>query len=73
MVKMNYENYERKIVERLGVELIGWPLHGSIHQPGTLATEDAIILQDALACKDCKWVKLTHEQVTARRDNNLRC
>jgi hypothetical protein len=67
---MNYDNYERQIVERLGVELIGWPLHGSVRQPGKLSYEDAVILRNALTLKDCKWVKLTHEQVLARKGNN---
>jgi hypothetical protein len=68
---MNYSNYEREIVERLGVDLIGWPLHGSIRQPGKLSYEDAVILRNALAQKDCKWVKLTYEQVLARKNSNL--
>jgi hypothetical protein len=68
---MNYENYERQIVECLGVELIGWPLHGSVQQPGKLSYEDAVILRNALVQKDCKWVKLTCEQVLSRKDNNL--
>lgn len=69
---MNYENYERQIVERFGVELVGWPLHGSVCQPGKLTIDDAVILRRALGCGDCKWVKLTHEQVETRKDNNQR-
>jgi hypothetical protein len=69
---MNYENYECKIVEHLGVKLVGWPLHGRVCQPGTLSIEDAIILRKALADKSCKWVRLTDVQVMARKDDNLK-
>jgi hypothetical protein len=67
---MNYENYERQIVERFGVVLIGWPLGGSICQPGKLPIDDATILRNALAREECKWVKLTHAQVIARKARN---
>jgi len=70
-MQMNYDNYERQIVERLGVMLIGWPLHGSIRQPGGLLIEDAIILKNALHTKNCKWVILTHQEVMSWKASNL--
>lgn len=34
---MNYANYESKIVEELGVALIGWPGDGKVENPGGLS------------------------------------
>jgi hypothetical protein len=62
---MNYKNYKCQIVECLEVTLIGWPLHGSICQPGKLLIEDAILLKNALGIEVYKWVILTNQDMTS--------
>ena len=67
---MNYEHYEDKIVEALGVHLVGWPLDDPVCNPGKMSTTQAIILSNALKSGECKWVNLTSEQVEARKASN---
>jgi hypothetical protein len=67
---MNYANYERSIVEKYGVELTGWPIHGHIRNPGELSSDDNAILKDALVHRRCKWRRLTPAEVSARKDSN---
>ena len=68
--KMNYKNYERKIVEELGVALIGWPGDGTVENPGTISMDKGIALRNALEKKECRWVKLTSEQLETRKSQN---
>jgi len=67
---MNYANYERAIVEKYGVELTGWPIHGHIRNPGELSSNDNIILRDALDHGRCKWRRFTPAEALARKDSN---
>ena len=67
---MNYDHYEDKVVEALGVELVGWPLDGPIRNPGKISTNEAIIVSNALKKGMCQWVILTSEQLDARRASN---
>ena len=62
-VGMNYDNYERKIVESLGLELIGWPSDLlPIRNPGKLGGRDRVQkLHVALTTKVCYWKKLSEE------------
>ncbi|KIM66057.1 hypothetical protein SCLCIDRAFT_22268 [Scleroderma citrinum Foug A] len=62
-VGMNYDNYERKIVESLGVELIGWLSDLlPIRNPGKLGGRDRVQkLHVALTTKVCYWKKLSEE------------
>ena len=71
---MNYINYERKIVERLGVALHGWPFKGRVCNPSKVGgTAEVEKLLSALKDEKCKWVKLTAEELTARiADNKAR-
>jgi len=62
---MNYSNYKQKIVEKYGIELTGWPIHGDICNPGKLNTDDNIILLKALVDGKCKWRKLRQVEVSA--------
>ncbi len=70
---MEYVHYEDSIVEKMGVELVGWPFEGRICNPGTLKCEEAFALKNALANKQCKWVSLTKQQVADRKARNKRC
>ena len=67
---MNYSSYQEKIVEKYGVKLTGWPIHGHIRNPGQLSTDDNIILLKALVDGKCKWRKLTQGEVSARKLSN---
>ena len=67
---MNYSHYEDKIVESLGVALIGWPLPSRVCNPGSLSSNDLNTLMKALDWGVCKWIKLTSEEVSARKIDN---
>ena len=62
-VCMNYDNYECRIVECFGVELIGWPNDLlPICNPARLGARDRVQkLLNALATKVCHWKKLSEE------------
>ena len=62
-VGMNYSNYERKIVESHGMELIGWPSDLlPIRNPGQLGGCDQVQkLLVALTTNICHWKKLSEE------------
>ena len=63
---MNYDNYERSIVERYGVELAGWPV-GKIRSPGALGGRDNLTaLYDALVAGSCHWRLLSLEELEQR-------
>lgn len=66
-VVMQYVNYERAIVLRLGVELQGWT-HPMWANPSELSTSlpPLQILFDAIKDGSCKFVKLTREECKAR-------
>ncbi|KIM70178.1 hypothetical protein SCLCIDRAFT_101798, partial [Scleroderma citrinum Foug A] len=69
---MNYDNYERKIVERFAVELIGWlddllP----ICNPGQLGGRDRVQkLFVALTTNVCHWKKLSEQDRQRRIELN---
>ena len=67
-VCMNYGNYERKIIERFGVELIGWPNDLlPICNPAQLGGHDQVQkLLSALTTKVCHWKKLSEEDTERR-------
>jgi hypothetical protein len=67
---MNYRNYERQIVEKYGVALTGWPIHGYIRNPGELTRDDTTILLNALTDDKCKWRKYTEAEVSYRKLSN---
>ena len=64
---MHYVDYEEKIIQRYGVELIGWtyeklvnPNHLSMSLPGLCQ------LLDAINTGSCKFIKLTQAQLKHR-------
>jgi len=67
---MNYLNYEREVVEKYGVELTGWPVHGCIRNPGKLSSNDTIILLNALTADNCKWRRFTEAEGSDRKLSN---
>ncbi|KIM59744.1 hypothetical protein SCLCIDRAFT_125618, partial [Scleroderma citrinum Foug A] len=67
-VQMNYDNYERKVVEWFGVELIGWPTDLlPIRNPGHIGGRDQVQkLLNALTTKASYWKKLSEEELRRR-------
>lgn len=62
---MNYDNYEKAIVERHRVQLVGWPIAGgAIVNPSTFTSiPDGRQLHEALVSGACKWVKMGAQAV----------
>ncbi|KAF8241010.1 hypothetical protein L208DRAFT_1074176, partial [Tricholoma matsutake] len=60
---MQYVNYKEGIVQRYGVELIGWT-HDKFANPSELSTavEPLRKLLDAIKGGDCKFIELTVEE-----------
>jgi hypothetical protein len=70
---MNYDNYEKKIVERYGIALKRWP-SGHICNPGKLGGhEDVTKLLQALQSGSCQWTKLTDDELEKWMQRNLEC
>jgi hypothetical protein len=69
-VKMNYDNYEAKIVEEYGVCLEGWPV-GKVRNPGTIGGRRYVTtLLDALNSGTCYWTRLGREELKQRISDN---
>jgi hypothetical protein len=70
---MNYENYEKAIVEHYGVELRNFP-GGRVLQPGKLSRpllqQLIAALEDPIEMTRCHWVALSDEQLTTRITEN---
>lgn len=70
---MNYENYERAIVERYAIELKNFP-GGTVRQPGTLPRPmlQALLaaLEDPVEVTQCRWVSLSTRELEARIETN---
>jgi hypothetical protein len=73
-IRMNYEDVEAKIVERFSVALEGWPAScGKVRNPGNIGPKkDLICLANALTSDECRWVKLTEEELEDRKGENER-
>jgi hypothetical protein len=67
---MNYENYERRVVENWGIVLHGWPLKKVVNPAKAGARRDLDQLHEALMNGTCAWVKLTKEELVQRIENN---
>ncbi|KAG6809960.1 hypothetical protein H0H92_013925 [Tricholoma furcatifolium] len=66
-INMQYERYAVEIVDKHGVELQGWPTGIKFRSPANISvTEELTSLRDALACGECKWVKLNRKEIEAR-------
>jgi len=63
-------NYKSKIVEELGIVLIGWPRDGKVENSGSLGPNKGLVLRNALEKKECKWVILTSEEQEAQKLQN---
>jgi hypothetical protein len=70
-IPMNYAQYDEKIVQKHGIALVGWPINGSVRNPGFLTCDECIIVKRALAAKQCKWIKLTPQKVAGWKASNV--
>ena len=68
---MHYADYEEKVVQRYGVELIGWTYEKLIN-PSELSTSLPGLrkLLDAINTGSCKFIKLTQDQLKQRREEH---
>lgn len=70
-IKMNYTNYECKIVEHHGVELVNWPLCGPVRNPSKVGGRNKVEkLWEALDKGTCHWVILSDNDRKARMQLN---
>ncbi|KAI0038964.1 hypothetical protein FA95DRAFT_1612971 [Auriscalpium vulgare] len=69
-VKMNYRNYEGKVVEEHKMELRGWPLPGPVQNPGHLKRQELTTLLRALENQTCRWEAMTDLKLAARIQRN---
>jgi hypothetical protein len=66
---MSYIKYERDIVSKYKVKLVGWPSTIKFASPSEIGTVDDIRnLRQVLKIGECKWVVLTRRQVTAHEE-----
>ncbi|KIK10456.1 hypothetical protein PISMIDRAFT_124379, partial [Pisolithus microcarpus 441] len=71
--QMNYINYKKQIVEKLGVALHGWPIPGHVCNASKVKQTKLEKLLDALKEEKCKWVRLTPQELATRiADNKAR-
>ncbi|KAG1836468.1 hypothetical protein DFJ58DRAFT_734951 [Suillus subalutaceus] len=71
-VKMNYDNYEGKIVETYSIALGNFP--GIIQNPGKIGCrKDLVKLYDLLFSGTCSWMKLTSDELMERVAKNKEC
>jgi hypothetical protein len=68
--QMNYTNYEAKIVERFGVALQSWPIAVVCNPSQVNSCLDLNKLVDALDLGTCMWIKLTDDELKARKTEN---
>lgn len=68
---MHYADYEEKVVQRYGVELIGWTYEKLVN-PSELSTSLPGLRQllEAINTGSCKFIKLTQAQLKQRREEH---
>ncbi|KAG1835879.1 hypothetical protein DFJ58DRAFT_847293 [Suillus subalutaceus] len=70
-VLMNYDNYEKKIVEVYAVAIDGWTYQKDIGNPGKVGHRECLVtLLDALVANKCRWVLLTDKELSECISNN---
>jgi hypothetical protein len=59
---MHWENYDLKIVDKLGVKLVGWPEDVPMRHPSKIPADDARKILEKLQTGAIHWVVLTKKQ-----------
>jgi hypothetical protein len=68
-IRMNYAKYDRDIVSKYKVKLVGWPSTIKFANPSEIGTVDDIRnLRQALKTGECKWVALSRRQQIAHEE-----
>lgn len=68
---MNYDNYEKKIVEVYAVAIKGWTYEKNICNPGKIGRRECLItLLDALVTNKCCWDVLIDEELSDHISDN---
>ncbi|KAF8331782.1 hypothetical protein F5887DRAFT_894829 [Amanita rubescens] len=63
-VMMNYVNYEKVIIQKHHVKLVGWPKNVKFVTPANLSSVDEVrTLRHALKSNECHWVQLSEAEV----------
>jgi hypothetical protein len=63
---MNYVNYEKVIIQKHHVKLVGWPKNVKFVTPANLSSVDEVrVLRHALKSNECHWVQLSEAEVEA--------
>lgn len=67
---MNYVNFEDQIVQRFGIDLIGWPGNVKFVNPSEMSDSIAPLQELSAALSDgtCKFVTLSLAEQNARRE-----
>ena len=61
---MNYVNYEKSVMQKFHVKLVGWPDDVKFINPASLTNVDDLRkLRHALRTQACHWVKLSDREV----------
>jgi hypothetical protein len=62
---MNYANYDRSIIQKYKVKLVGWPTCIPFGSPHNICTVDEVsALRHLLKDKTCHWTLMTDQEVT---------
>ena len=64
-MKMKWKDYEKSLVKRYGVQLVGWPRDFPFDIE-KLREDDLKLLNKALDNETCRWVRVTIEETEAR-------
>ena len=63
-VVMNYVNYEKAVIQKHHVKLVGWPKNVKFVTPANLSCVDEVrALKHALKSNECHWVRLSGSDV----------
>jgi hypothetical protein len=65
---MNYATYEKSIVERYQVKLVGWTYDKFVNPSHIGTMTDICKLCDALKCGECHWVCLSQHELQDHRE-----
>lgn len=61
---MNYVNYEKSIIQKYHIKLVGWPEDVNFINPASLTNVDDLRkLRQALRTQACLWVKFSDREV----------
>ena len=73
-VMMNYLNYNKSIIQKHHVKLVGWPKNIKFITPANLSSVDEVrALIHALKSEECRWVSLSTADVEEHMASIVAC